>query len=469
MVCRPYTDTLSTANTEPDLLPDADMSEGLLPGVLHAFHVDSGVDTGDPVKLENFKVLGSYNWIDAPQPTILVPGSPPEWRDRPLPFRVPPDSGIQVFDPNGYYMGSTSTLIPLFRAVDVVAEDNADTSMDWGAVDFVIDRSSLRKILRWVRCTNADASSNTPTTTNTTTNAKWNTNGNKPHQTDTTTNNTPRPAHTRSWAQRDPRGAGGVPHFRLDLQLAGKKTVLVERWDTRTCQELLHGSHGCRNNFDEAATSPARGPKSTKYHNRIVQYDLEGVRLVVRFEADAYIPRENDPADLLSGLSISCSPSPPAPSPSSPPTPDYSDTNLAVLHGGTLIPQSSLIEIATRTSKGRLTHKWHETYTQLLLSQTPHFFLAVHQNGQFSAVERHARRAAGGTSQPGLERFDRDARMQRDLRQLVRVLGTMQGLVRGRGRRGRLSLVHRQGRLELFERDGDAGRLPESELARFGI
>ncbi|KAI0330501.1 hypothetical protein GY45DRAFT_747542 [Cubamyces sp. BRFM 1775] len=422
---RPYTQTLSTANTEPDLLPDADPTEGLAEQPLQAIEVDRDVDDSTPVKLENFKCIGSYNWVDAPQPTILVPGSPPVWRERPLPFRVSFDSGLQIFDPNGYYMGSASTLIPLFRAVDVVAEENADTTMDWSAVDFVVDRSSLRKLLRWAR----QADSNT------------NMNAQQPSD-----------KHTRD-----------APDFRLDLQLGGKKTVLMERWDTRTYQIIQPPKFGCRNSFDDAATSPARGCEMSKYHNSIVQYDLEGLRLVMRFEADACIPEEDDLVDAFAQLAVSPSSSSSHPPP--PPATVDSDTAIAVIRGDTaLTPHTSLIELATRTPRGLTTHKWHETYTQLFLSQTEHFYIAVHQSGLFNEIAKYELAA------PRLARYARDERMQRSLRQLVRVLGAVQALVKAHGERGRLSVVCRRGTLELFERaseDASAGRLPDDELARF--
>ena len=54
-------------------------------------------------------------------------------------------------------MGSSasSPLIPLFRAVEAVAEDNADISLDWPSVDIIANRSSLRKLLRWIRHSDA--------------------------------------------------------------------------------------------------------------------------------------------------------------------------------------------------------------------------------------------------------------------------------------------------------------------------
>ena len=147
-------------------------------------------------------------------------------------------------------MGSSSSspLIPLFRAVHVVAEDNADTTMDWPAVDFVADRSSLRKLLRWIR--HADTHAHSHTTTDADPNANTNTNADQ--------------------GQRTSRYS--VNDFRIDLQLGGAKTVLMQRWDTRTCQYLTPPTYGCRINFEKAATAPAPGCPSSSDYNRIVQY-----------------------------------------------------------------------------------------------------------------------------------------------------------------------------------------------------
>lgn len=73
-VPRLHTNTVSTSNTEPDLVPDADVTEGLAPTALQVIDVDADVDSSTPVTLDGFKCLGSYSWEDAPQPTILVPG-----------------------------------------------------------------------------------------------------------------------------------------------------------------------------------------------------------------------------------------------------------------------------------------------------------------------------------------------------------------------------------------------------------
>ncbi|KAI0823265.1 hypothetical protein BC628DRAFT_602365 [Trametes gibbosa] len=448
LLSHPRTPTLPTATT--------DLTHGLAQTALQAIEVDGTVSGNVPVKLENFKHLGSYSWIDAPQPTILVPGSPPEWRDRPCPFKVAYDSGLQVFDPMGYYMRSASKLIPLFRAVDVVTEDNADNAdasvpVDWAAVDFVLDRSSLQKLWRWAQIAEVlmvEARAVLPRKTT------WSNEG-SPGDPGA---DEPLEAKSKQSAKR----TRDMPEFRLDLQLGGKKTVLVERWDTRTHQYIRPPRGGCRKNFDAATTAPRRDCGDN--YNRIVQYDLEGLRLVVRCEIDACVKDDEDPSDLLAGLSLASSSSPPPPSPPPPPpSPSHSDTTITVLRGGTPVPQSSLIEIATRSAKSLYAHKWAETYTQLFLSQTPYLYVALHQTGTFTEVVKLAREDAW------LERYASDVRMRRSLRELVRVLEDVQHAVQAYGPRGRLSLVCRGGKLELFECASEAGRLPDRELARFGI
>lgn len=150
-------------------------------------------------------------------------GSPPVWRDRTLPYRVPFDTGVRMIDQNGYRMGSASCLLPLFRAVDLIAEENADTSLSWPSVDFVTDRNGLRKLLRWL-------------------------------------------GHSgTSWD-------APLKEFRIDLQLGGRKTVLMHRWEKRTREIAVPPKSGCGISFEHESTTPAKGCERSTGHHRIVQY-----------------------------------------------------------------------------------------------------------------------------------------------------------------------------------------------------
>lgn len=211
--------------------------------------------------------------------------------------------------------------------------------------------------------------------------------------------------------------------------------------------------------------------------------------MVVRFEVDAHIftaanhradsdtakyPADPDTAkdelpNLLERLSLNTPTASASALPSEPLIPSSSlpdsDSVVTVVHGGIQIPQSSIIEITTRSVNGLQNHKWEETYTQLFLSQTPNHFLAIHQHGTFERVTKRV------LNSPEFADIAHREHMQRQLRLLVRLLHEIQRLTREHGRRGRLSLVGRKGRLELYGRssENDTGCLPDSELARFGI
>lgn len=112
-------------------------------------------------------------------------------------------------------------LLPLFRAVDTTSELTNNT-IDWSSVDFVTDRNNLRKLLRWVRAEGV---------------------------------------------------SGKSKEFRIDLQLAGNRTVLMNRWDHKTTAWSngdVNPAYG--HNFEKASTHPVKGCEKTNGHNRIVKY-----------------------------------------------------------------------------------------------------------------------------------------------------------------------------------------------------
>ncbi|KAL7279602.1 hypothetical protein ACG7TL_006008 [Trametes sanguinea] len=432
----PRSSALATTHTERGTHVENDtITEGLCSDPLQVFDVDRDVDGTVPVQLRNLCTRGSYSWVEAPRPTILVPGthplnglhraccriahryipcnvwntgSPRAWRDRAVPFRVAEDSGASIFDPSGHFMAPMSKLLPLFLAVDVMEEGSpAEARTDWGALDFVLDRSSMRKLLRWVRCADPKL----------------------------------------------PLGSARPPPFRLDLHLGGEKTVLVEPRSVGAYTKT-----GFRRNFDKTMTFPdAASAPSTKYHHRIVQYvsvrglrylpamslrdplrhpqDLENLKLVVRFEVDAYAPEDGVLADMSAKLSLY----PPAPPPAPATSTICSNAAVAVVRGGKFIPHSSLIEITTRSYKAQ--RKWYEIYPQLFLSQTPHFYLAVHDRGTFLQIAKH------GPASPRLSPYENHERMQQSMRQLIHLLETVQEMVKQHGKQGVLSLVCRDGKL----------------------
>jgi hypothetical protein len=139
-------------------------------------------------------------------------GSPNVWFDPALPLSVDPDRGIHLRDNNNHILQG-QPLLPLLAAVD---EQGIFPREDWKTVDFVTDRNGLRKLLRWVvKATGRD--------------------------------------------------------FRIDTQLVGIKTVILNRWERSTTEYMDGNSFGF--NFEKATTTPM--PPSTKrsaWHHRIVTY-----------------------------------------------------------------------------------------------------------------------------------------------------------------------------------------------------
>ena len=127
-------------------------------------------------------------------------------------------------DQNGYRMGDASCLLPIFRAVDIIAEENADTSLDWGSIDIITDRNGLRKLMRWL--------------------------------------------------QYSPESDNKEPpkEFRIDLQVGGKKTVLMNRWEKRTRENAEPPRSGCGMNFERESTMSTKGCERSTGHHRIVQH-----------------------------------------------------------------------------------------------------------------------------------------------------------------------------------------------------
>ncbi|KDQ49911.1 hypothetical protein JAAARDRAFT_74462 [Jaapia argillacea MUCL 33604] len=394
----------------PPLDPLRSLNEGLAETPVCLMEVPS-IETDAPaVKVTQLEYIGSYNWVDSSQPTIIVPGSPPHWKNIGPPFTVAHDQGVVYRDQNGFRMPQ-QTLLPLFTAVDVVQEEDGKDGLPWSSMDFVTDRNGLRKLLRWIEGT----------------------------------------------AGRD---------FRIDMQLAGKRTVLLNRWETHT-REYASPSFGF--NFEKKTTQYTSGCEQSTGHHRIVKYDFDGLKMVVRFEVDACIPPPATKRDLSSASNVddlidslanvnikddkSGDPSQTIAGGASP--------TLKIIHAGSEVPQSNIVELGTRSERNLETYSWIETYPQLFLSQTPHHFLGVHKNGRFSTIQK---RKLGS---PDLLHWEK--RMEDNFKKLRKALEEIQKLVIEHGQRGRLTLVSVDGKLKVYERAEMDSCLSDDVIRRFEI
>ena len=398
------------------------------------------------------------------------------WTGHEVPFTLQPDNGANFVDQNGARM-SEYPLLPLFVAADAIHGDKKKPPVDWPAVDVITDRNGLRKLLRWL----------------------------------------------------NPSEGREVRDFRIDVELVGAKTIVLNRWEGRTREPPTGRSYGFA--FEAATARAAPGCPPSGHHRTItyVRYDcmfcdfdvlttyilreqdMLDMKMVVRFEVDACLPAGtstatstksgtstpkrsgrkspelaiDEIADALENMNLLTSspvPTPPTTtsSPSSPlsPTPSSASPALNIVRAGTQVPQESLLEVASRSKRFIDQLDWNELYPQLVISQTPGLRLGVHERGTFTEMREMqvdgdgvvgAGASAGGPSlPPALEAQKRETAAQ--LVRLARVLEDVQELAisRGPGPTGSFSLVCEGGKLQVYARKGvRRSCLPPDVRARF--
>jgi hypothetical protein len=158
------------------------------------------------------ELLSNFLHSTLPLHYCVLAGSPNVWVDPILPLEIPPDEGYLIRDNNSYILKDQS-FVPLFAAVN---EQKIFASKDWKTVDVITDRNNLRKLLRWI-------------------------------------------------------GRSSGRGFRIDTQLVGEKTIVLNRWEPVET-ELMHGDmFGV--NFQKAVTKPMTpAAQSSAWHHRIVTY-----------------------------------------------------------------------------------------------------------------------------------------------------------------------------------------------------
>lgn len=132
---------------------------------------------------------------------------------------------------------------------------------------------------------------------------------------------------------------------------------------------------------------------------------------------------------------------------------------VEVIIGGNFVSQDDLVELKTNTHRKLTFHRWKYVYPQLFLSVTPNVFLAVHERGHFDTVIKE--RLDSPNMRNAKEAF------QPRLLALVAVLEMIQELAVRYGKEARLSLVCKQGKLSVYQRDSKESCLPTGVLARF--
>jgi hypothetical protein len=136
------------------------------------------------------------------------------------------DNGPRIVDQNAFRTstGGIGYLLPLIGAVNYNQNLREEPPFDWSSVDIVADRASLRKLVRW--------------------------------------------ANNKLTFYQKIRKSDKL--FRLDLQLAGEKTILINRVSLRYAERHLYQTY--REGFGKEFMSPGPGCKNALDYYRIASY-----------------------------------------------------------------------------------------------------------------------------------------------------------------------------------------------------
>jgi len=252
--------------------------------------------------------------------------------------------------------------------------------------------------------------------------------------------------------------------FRINLDFAGKGTVLFTRWEPET---LDGPGPGFGSEFAKVSTMPAKGCEKATGHHRVVTYTFAGLKMLVRFSVDACIPEKAprsspDVDDVLSAFSsLSVSGTSNARTNTAPHGVSFGSLNIIPV-GKALVPQSTLVELKTRSAKNVQHFDWKSIWPQLYICRTPYLFIAVHEGGMFEEVLTMKL----GSSDPVVQSAAEKAKD--GLNKLGIALTDIVGRVIDEAKNGEgrsLSLICRGGKMELHER-AKKGGIPD-ELLRY--
>ena len=286
-----------------------------------------GFSTPPSASITDVTHLSSYNWIEAPTPTIAVPGSPSLWSPPKNPRKVDKDSG-RIFIAQNAARHPDSPLEPLFRALYI-----AKPSFDIRPIDVVTDRNNIRKLLSFIN----------PMSTG---------------------------------RQLEP--------FTINVEVAGS-TAIFSRAETATIEYIGPDKHiGFGHEFEKAYTTDQISGSTG--HHRIISYCFGDLNFIIRHETDGYVDTgagkpssssqesENDSLSRMLG-SLALSPG------NSTPDTTFHGSKLTVRAEGKITALESTLEIKTRSARRPLDIQ--EVIPQLWVSQTSKFVIAYHYSGMF--------------------------------------------------------------------------------------
>ncbi|GAW18434.1 hypothetical protein ANO14919_079090 [Xylariales sp. No.14919] len=276
------------------------------------------------VGITDVKDLSSYNWVNAPSPTIVVPGSPPFWAPPRGPLRVNKDSGSVYVDQNAA-RHPESPLEPLFLALFTTLP-----FYDIRGTDVVTDRNNILKLLFFI--------------------------------------------------EPDAPGVRLEP-FTFNVEI-NKSTALFLRVEESNEETIGPGEFRGFGHQFQAACTRSHIPESTG-HYRIISCRFGEMNFIIRHDCGAYTGNgvesytSGDGASALESLSLNSN--------AGLPHTGLTGSRLTIQRGGKDVPLDRTLLIKTRVSNKPLDIQ--EFAARLWISQTPKLIRAYHKHGTFTVPE----------------------------------------------------------------------------------
>lgn len=292
-------------------------------------------------KILSFETVASYNWLDEPRPTTLVPGQSriDGQRDRLLiishykgvpPIWDPPQIGpVLRPDTGGHYIDQNADRTPGSPLQALIhAVQTCQPGFDFTNVNIVTDRKPMRYLLGFVRA--------------------------------------------------EP-GA-----FEFGITVIAN-TALFTRMQKKTRYQTHRRYSGYRDAFEEQYTKISAFADRTTSHHRVVKYEFAEQTILLRYAVDAYLGdlskalmqadgiENTDPGPLVrqhKNMNIKGF----APSKTLP-----RDTPVTVIDGGRHIPHAATLELTTRAQHSPAPDSLEHKMPDLWISQTLNYHLCFHR------------------------------------------------------------------------------------------
>ncbi|KAI6815895.1 hypothetical protein KC332_g5240 [Hortaea werneckii] len=162
--------------------------------------------------------------------------------------------------------------------------------------------------------------------------------------------------------------------FRFVVEKVGR-TFFFPRCEN-TPHEMIPDVRGYGHSFPKAYNSWHEEWKGSSSAQRMVAYTFCGRRYIIRSESDGYLP-EKLGGDGPTNVSVDLT------------SPIVSAADgLSIRNAGTIIPQSAIFDLKTRSLKRRNEDHVEEQLGRLWANRTPNFVVAFHDRGLFSDIRK---------------------------------------------------------------------------------